>query len=106
MGFFKKKQKAEPIKVDFLQAVRVYENDLTQKYISARAEKDTDKKIALLSDCLVAAAVLEKYCADNGKEEYFDKTWHHCHNSKCADFSYIQRIQDEFDNLRKKRGMP
>lgn len=64
---------------------------------------DTDTQIAVLSELIKEFYEIKDYCETLGEEyrDYFSKTWEHCHNSKCSDFCYIARYEEQLAQLQR-----
>lgn len=79
------------------------ENEMVQLTSALGKGMDTDTQIAVLSELIEKFYDLKDYCATLGKDyaDYFSKTWEHCHNSKCDDYCYITRYEEQLAQLRQ-----
>lgn len=79
------------------------ERKISQIASSLGKGMDTDTQIAVLSELIKAFYELKDYCVTLGSEyeDYFSRTWEHCHNSKCADFCYISRYEKQLDQIQQ-----
>lgn len=79
------------------------EHQMSQLASSLGKGMDTDTQIAVLSELIKEFYELKDYCETLGEEygDYFSKTWEHCHNSRCSDFCYITRYEEQLAQLRE-----
>lgn len=64
---------------------------------------DTDTQIAVLTELIKEFYEIKACCESLGKpyKDYFSKTWEHGHNSRCDDFCYITRYEEQLIQLRQ-----
>lgn len=64
---------------------------------------DTDTQIAVLTELIKEFYEIKACCESLGKpyKDYFSETWEHGHNSRCDDFCYITRYEEQLAQLRQ-----
>lgn len=79
------------------------ESEMVQLASALGKGMDTDTQIAVLSELIAKFYDLKDYCATLGKDyaDYFSKTWEHGRNSRCSDFCYITRYEEQLAQLRE-----
>lgn len=79
------------------------ENEMVQLASALGKGMDTDAQIAVLSELIAKFYDLKDYCATLGQDyaDYFSKTWEHGHNSRCSDFCYIARYEEQLSQLQR-----
>ncbi len=128
MGLFSKKKKtnfASPAKttarkpiydkngrlipsLEFYQArdalVKPIENTMTANAVRLQSVKDPIERLPILQAIVNDFYSLKTICEQAGPEyaEYFSKVWEHCHNSRNPDFSYIEKYENELNEMINK----
>lgn len=87
--------------------VKPLENILVGFSSSLPGIKKVDDRIKVLKSLIESYYELRSKCVSLGKdyEEYFSKMWEHCHNSKNPDFCFVERYEEELNELGKNRNV-
>lgn len=103
MGLFSKKPQPMSFLQKYQKEIKVREDNMVSSYASARNEKDLHKKILRLNEALSFFEEFKDWaCKTPDGAAYFSQNWEHLHNSKCADFSYGERIKEDIAKCEKK----
>lgn len=106
-----KKMKDEPNSAVYLQTIqneiRPLENIMVGFTSSVNKANKVDEKIYILESAIQAYYDLRSKCVALGKpyEKYFEKMWEHAHNSKNKDFRFIEKFEEELQELQTNRDI-
>ena len=106
MWLFGKKKKSDIKPMSYYEAIqkeiKPLEDVMVNLAVSSREAKRTDDRIEILKALVQSFYDLRSKCISMGPEyqKYFSDMWEHCHNSKCDDFCYIDRFEEELNTLQ------
>ena len=106
MWLFGKKKKSDIKPMSYYEAIqkeiKPLEDVMVNLAVSSREAKRTDDRIEILKALVQSFYDLRSKCISMGPEyqRYFSDMWEHCHNSKCDDFCYIDRFEEELNTLQ------
>ena len=106
MWLFGKKKKSDIKPMSYYEAIQMeikpLEDVMVNLAVSSREAKRTDDRIEILKALVQSFYDLRSKCISMGPEyqKYFSDMWEHCHNSKCDDFCYIDRFEEELNTLQ------
>ena len=89
----------------FHNRVKTLESEAFKSMDIANDKTDYEKSLFYLKDALDKFEKIRIFCYSKGEggKIYFDDMWLHCHNSKNQDFSYIDKIKNEYQDLLNNR---
>lgn len=69
--------------------------------------KNVDDRIEVLKSLIQSYYDLRSKCVSLGEDyqKYFSKMWEHIHNSKCNDFCFVDRYEQELEELERNRNI-
>ena len=78
-----------------------FEDKIVQLAIDLKGSTGSDR-IRRLEDLIDAYYTYKRFCysKDECFIKYFSDKWEHCHNSRCKDFEYITRFEEELKELK------
>lgn len=106
--FEKNADEAKPSSYYFTiqRSIKPIENDMVNAYTASNDVcGNVDAKICYLETALQKYNELKSICTRLGPDfqEYFSDMWEHCHNTRCEDFCYGDKLQNELNYLLENR---
>lgn len=109
--FLKKKNDSEIKPIEFYEIlnreVKPLENIMVGFSSSLPSIKKVDDRIDVLKALIESYYDLRSKCISLGPDyqSYFSRMWEHCHNSRNKDFCFIEKYEEELENLSANRDL-
>ena len=111
LDFLKKKNDSEIKPIKFYEIlnreVKPLENIMVGFSSSLPRIKKVDDRIDVLKALVESYYDLRSKCISLGPDyqSYFSRMWEHCHNSRNKDFCFIEKYEEELENLSANRDL-